>query len=218
MTVYLLFMGMDEFYVGLARGVSAIIGFIGASIYPYAKERYGLWNSGTFALIWQSFFVALAASSFLLSNSTASIFVLTIAVLISRIGLWLFDLCARQIAQETIKESVRGTINSFWQSIVNTFDLSAYAFTMVYSEPQQFGILSCISFSMVFSATLLFIYSSIYREEGSRLLTDETLQITAELNSRKNNNNTIVATAASYGSDDINLLLTKEHIFVNSSS
>lgn len=217
MTVYLLFMGMDEFYVGLARGVSAIIGFIGASIYPYAKERYGLWISGTFALIWQSFFVALAASSFLLSNSTASISVLTIAVLISRIGLWLFDLCARQIAQETIKESVRGTVNSFWQSIVNTFDLSAYAFTMVYSEPQQFGILSCISFSMVFSAALLFIYSSIYREEGSRLLTDETLQITAVLNSRENNNNTQVVTAASYGSDDINLLLTKEHIFMNSS-
>ena len=211
MTVYLLFMGMDEFYVGLARGVSAIIGFVGASIYPCAKERYGLWASGTFALIWQSLFVGIAASSFLLSNSTASISVLTIAVLISRVGLWLFDLCARQIAQETIKEPVRGTINSIWQSIVNTFDLSAYAFTMAYSEPQQFGILSCISFAMVFSAALLFIYSSFHREEDSVLITDETVQIMPELISQENTNNTSVATTASYGSDDINLLLlTKE--------
>jgi len=164
MTVYLLFEGMDEFYVGLARGISALIGFVGASIYPYAKEKFGLWNSGNFALFWQSLFVGIAAASFLLPSAITAVTVLTISVLISRIGLWLFDLCARQIAQETIKESVRGTVNSVWQSIINCFELSAYALTMIYSQPQQFNILSCISFFMVFSAAVTFAYSTIHRE------------------------------------------------------
>jgi hypothetical protein len=35
---------------------------------------------------------------------------------------------------------------------------------MIYSQPQQFNILSCISFFMVFSAAVTFAYSTIHRE------------------------------------------------------
>ena len=167
MTVYLLFMGMTEFNVGVCRGVSAFIGFIGASIYPYAKESFGLWTSGSIALIWQSAFVGVAALSFCLSPSMIAIIVLTVCVLISRIGLWLFDLCARQICQETIRMDARGTVNGMWQSIQNTFELSAYALTMLFSLPQQFSILACISFFMVFSATVNFIVCARYSESSA---------------------------------------------------
>ena len=68
MTVYLLFMGMSEFYVGIARGISAFIGFLGATIYPYFREKYGLWYTGTVAMYWQSFWVGMAAASFFWSS------------------------------------------------------------------------------------------------------------------------------------------------------
>ena len=98
MTVYLLFMGMEEVYVGIARGISAFIGFLGAMIYPYCREKFGLWNSGTIALIWQVFFVGVAASSFFLSSIYYSLLILTVSVLVSRVGLWLFDLSSRQVS------------------------------------------------------------------------------------------------------------------------
>ncbi len=47
--------------------------------------------------------------------------------LFSRTGLWLFDLCVRQIAQETIPEAVRGKVNGQWRSMIAFFEMSAYA-------------------------------------------------------------------------------------------
>jgi len=40
--------------------------------------------------------------------------------------LWLFDLCVRQIAQETIPEAVRGKVNGQWRSMIAFFEMSAY--------------------------------------------------------------------------------------------
>lgn len=105
--------------------------------------------------------MGLAASSFFLSPSVLALTVLTIAVLISRIGLWLFDLCARQICQETIQEKVRGSVNSTWLSITNVFELSAYALTIILSQPSQFVYLSLMSFLMVLSACIMFLFSSV---------------------------------------------------------
>ena len=183
MTVYLIFMGMSEFYVGLARGVSAIIGFLGASIYPFAKEKFGLWLSGTLALVWQATFVGLAALSFTFSSKNLAIAVLTISVLISRVGLWLFDLCARQIAQETIKENVRGSVNGTWQSIINTFELSAYAITMIFPQPNYFWVLSFISFTMVFTAAITFGFAAFNRPNDS---TEYELIISSNNNENEN--------------------------------
>jgi iron-regulated transporter 1 len=131
------------------------------SIYPWAKERLGLWNSGGYALVWQTTFVGIAATSFWFLNSsvTFSLALLTSCVLISRVGLWLFDMCARQIAQETIKENVRGVVNGVWQSVTNTFELSVYLLTMYFSRPQDFGKLSLVSFIMVFSSMTIFLSS-----------------------------------------------------------
>ena len=78
-------------------------------------------------------------------------------------GLWLFDLSSRQICQEAIEEDVRGSVNSIWQSLQNIFELSVYAFTMAFSAPQQFWILSLISFFFVLASLLIFVsnrYSS----------------------------------------------------------
>jgi len=46
--------------------------------------------------------------------------------LFSRTGLWLFDLCARQIAQETIPETARGKVNGQWRSLIALFEVGAY--------------------------------------------------------------------------------------------
>jgi hypothetical protein len=70
--------------------------------------------------------------------------------------LWCFDLCIRQIAQETIAEAYRGIINGKWNSMTAFFDLSSYLLAVTFSTPEQFGLLTLTSALMVCSACVIF--------------------------------------------------------------
>jgi hypothetical protein len=70
--------------------------------------------------------------------------------------LWCFDLCIRQIAQETIVEVYRGIINGKWNSMTAFFDLSSYLLAVTFSKPEQFGLLTFTSAMMVCTAAVIF--------------------------------------------------------------
>jgi hypothetical protein len=59
---------------------------------------------------------------------------IAISVLCSRAGLWMFDLTARQIAQVTIKETVRGRVNGQWKAIISFFDINSKYFDISYNK------------------------------------------------------------------------------------
>ena len=87
------------------------------------------------AAIWfQVCFVAIAAGgTFFCSNAYHGSCIMVVAVLLSRAGLWLFDLCARQISQETLSEKNRGTINGQWQSLIALFSFVSSALVCIFS-------------------------------------------------------------------------------------
>lgn len=58
---------------------------------------------------------------------------LGVVQLLSRTGLWVFDIGARQIAQETIAEQVRGKVNGQWRALIAFFDMLSYALAIVIS-------------------------------------------------------------------------------------
>jgi hypothetical protein len=78
----------------------------------------------------------------------------------SRAGLWLFDLCVRQLAQECIPESHRGRVNGQWKSVVSLFDMMSYVVAMVWSQPEQFVFLTTISATMVAMAFVTYTISN----------------------------------------------------------
>lgn len=53
--------------------------------------------------------------------------------LLSRTGLWMFDLGARQIAQETIPEASRGKVNGQWRSMTAFFEMGGYLLALMFS-------------------------------------------------------------------------------------
>lgn len=115
MTVYLLWAGMSEYWIGISRGISSLTGFLGAFSYPWVKNKIGAWQAGQVAITYQFTLVFLAASSFAWADRHTSAVVTVVCVLLSRVGLWMFDLVARQLAQENIQESVRGKVNGQWR-------------------------------------------------------------------------------------------------------
>lgn len=160
MTVYLRWAGISDYWVGVSRGLSAVFGFAGAWAFPHAKERWGLWQAGQNALWFQFSLVALAASSFYWLPTQSSVVVVIVSVLFSRVGLWMFDLCARQIAQESIQESVRGKVNGTWGAITSFFDMAGYGSALIFSDPASFYILTTISSLMILLAAATFTMSN----------------------------------------------------------
>jgi iron-regulated transporter 1 len=155
--------GISDSLIGASRGVAAIVEIVGASyLYPYFTYHVGVHKAGTLAIWYQCGFVAIAAFSFSFASLDLhdSAKVLIVAVLLSRAGLWMFDRCATQIGQETIKEEVRGIVNSQWTAMFSAFEMLVYIFAMVYYDPSYFYILTTISFIMVFAAAVVYTITS----------------------------------------------------------
>jgi solute carrier family 40 (iron-regulated transporter), member 1 len=178
MMVYLKWSGLQDHWIGVARGIAALSGFLGAFIYPYAKAAMGLVQSGRIFIWWQCILVGIAASSVVVFNgSIYAVKIMVICVLTSRIGLWAFDLCVRQMAQEGVAEVHRGAVNGKWRSLIAFFDLSSYAVAVMCPDPEDFWILTSISAIMIFIAAVTYtvstsescnnfcLYSTILQEE-----------------------------------------------------
>jgi len=79
-------------------------------------------------------------------------------VILSRTGLWGFDLSAQLIIQDEVESDVRGTFSSLEASCQNIFEMLAFMSTIVFPRPEQFKIPAAISASAVATAALLFAY------------------------------------------------------------
>jgi iron-regulated transporter 1 len=79
-------------------------------------------------------------------------------VILSRTGLWGFDLSAQLIIQDEVESDVRGTFSSLEASCQNIFEMMAFLSTIVFPRPEEFKIPALISAGAVTTATLLFGY------------------------------------------------------------
>ena len=167
MTVYIRWGGITDHWIGIFRGMAAITGFAATLIYPCCRARFNLYNLGAMAIVFQAILVAIAASSFYWASSDVVVFVIIYTVLFSRTGLWMFDLCTRQICQEAVPESSRGVVNGQWRALIAFFDMTSYVMALWYHDPKYFGTLCLMSATMVFLALLLFFASNLKNLEGA---------------------------------------------------
>lgn len=164
MTVWLLYAGIEPAVVGGLRAISALSGFSGAAVYPMCRKRWGIYNTGLVAVWLQAVCVvvgslALGYTSLVSSSRHAPyLYVFIIGTLLSRAGLWTFDLVARQMAQETIPDTHRGRVNGTWNAIVSLCDLTAYGLGMVLASAKEFWLLAAIS--AIFVCLAAIVYSS----------------------------------------------------------
>jgi len=159
MTVYLRWAGVSDYWIGISRGLNALFGFTGAALYPYLKVRWGIWVLAQRAIWYQFSMVAFAATSFFWGSQHDINLCIVSGVLFSRIGLWIFDLCARQIAQEMIPENIRGSTNGFWSSITAFFDMSTFVVAIFYPHASDFILLTSISAIVILVAAITFTIS-----------------------------------------------------------
>merc|ERR1711871_1453544 len=156
MTVYIRWAGVSDHWIGVFRGLNALFGFLGATIFPRMRGYFGLVQTGFGAIWYQFILVFIAAASMYICEVQISTWIIMYAVLLSRTGLWVFDLCARQIVQETLAEDVRGRVNGLWASIISFFNMSSFVMSMLNPDPKEFIVLTTISAALVGLAAITY--------------------------------------------------------------
>ncbi|RYP08038.1 hypothetical protein DL765_008932 [Monosporascus sp. GIB2] len=111
-----------------------LLGPLVISTIAIASNIIAIWSALAMNLIW--FFANFHGLG---ANSVASATGLAVAVALSRIGLWCYDLCAQNIVQDEVEPEHRGSFSTVEAGFQNLFELLSYASTIIFSRPDQGG-------------------------------------------------------------------------------
>lgn len=158
MITYLIAIGYTSFGVGAVRAVSTIFELSATWIAPKMQARIGAVRGTLWSSTWQMICLAGGLSWFfagaenIAENKLFAASGLVSAVVLSRVGLWSFDLCVQSIVQEEVNEQSRGAFSTVEASFQNLFELLSYLTTIIFSKANQFQWPATISVIAVYVA------------------------------------------------------------------
>ena len=169
MTTYLLSAGYNSFHIAITRAASVTFEISATWLAPWVMARIGPVRSGIWFINWQMLCLAGAVASFWLVDSPLLAATgLVVGTILSRIGLWGFDLSTQIIVQEEVDSEYRGSFSAIEASWQNLFELLSYATTIVASRPSQFRWPVLSSMVAVYVAGIL--YASFVRNRRGHLI------------------------------------------------
>jgi len=169
MVTYLLSAGYTSFIIALTRTISVVFELSATWIAPRLMKRIHPLRSGMWFLSWQMMWLAFAVAFFWAEQTPiVAASGLVAGTIVSRIGLWGFDLSAQSIIQEEVQSDQRGSFSSTEVAFQNLFELLSYAITIVWSRPDQFRYPIIVSAVAVYAAGGL--YGRFLRKRRGHLL------------------------------------------------
>ncbi|RJE26723.1 iron-regulated transporter [Aspergillus sclerotialis] len=163
MITYLVSVGYTSFHIAAARTGSVAFEISATVISPVVMSKIGPIRAGIWFLSWQSLSLLSATAVFWgVKSGMFAATVLVIGTILSRIGLWGFDLSSQIIVQEEVEPTYRGTFSSIEASFQNAFELCSYAATIIFSRPEQFQwpvLMSCLAVVCAGTLYALFVRS-----------------------------------------------------------
>ncbi|OLN89329.1 Solute carrier family 40 member 1 [Colletotrichum chlorophyti] len=173
MMTFLLSVGYNSFHIGIARTISTVFELSATWAAPKLMSKIGPIRAGIWSLSWQMIWLAAGVGWFFADkaeNRTSSIEAvsgLVGGVILSRVGLWGYDLSAQTIIQGDVDVDHRGAFSSVEASVQSIFELLSYASTVVFSRPEQFQWPIIMSVAAIYAAGGL--YASYVRKRRGHL-------------------------------------------------
>ncbi|KAF4126725.1 solute carrier family 40 (iron-regulated transporter), member 1 [Geosmithia morbida] len=177
MVTYLMAEGYTSTQVSVARTLSVCVEVMATWLGPWLMGRIGPVRAGLWFSSWLAVSLAVAVSLFLLLDEydggggdalPPSSLALVVGAILSRPGLWGFDLCSQLLIQDAVEESDRGAFSMTEAGWQNTFELMSHVSTMIWSDPEQFGIPATASAAAIIGAWIL--YSRFVLQQRGHLL------------------------------------------------
>jgi len=160
MTAWLVASGFRPGYVGVARAIAAISGIGATFVTPRSVQRHGVEVTGLLFIwwMWACIFPSVVAA-FYSTNYEFCLWIVVLGVILSRFGLWGFDLAVTQLLQECVEPSHKiGIVNGTQAALQNAFDALAALSCVLLPDPANFVYLILGSFGAVTIAALLHFY------------------------------------------------------------
>lgn len=157
--------------LGLLRTLSTVSEISSTFIAPRVMSRIGAVRAGIWFLSWQAMWLSSAVGLLWVGSewsSQPSLPVFILGVILSRFGLWSFDLCAQLIIQESVLPAFRGSFSAVEASLQNFFEICAFATTVIFPEPEQFRYPAIISLVALYSSAAF--YAKFVRDQRGHLL------------------------------------------------
>ncbi len=117
------------------------------------------------------------------SHIHISLVLMLMGVIGCRIGLWTFDLAVQQLIQENVVQEERGVVSGVMSAMNSAMDMLHYVLVIVAPRPENFNILTVISFVMV---AIGWLFYSIYVRKSRGHFFHIRDYSTKFLNKRKN--------------------------------
>ncbi|VVT46869.1 uncharacterized protein SAPINGB_P001428 [Magnusiomyces paraingens] len=161
MVSFLLFQGRSPIEVGLLRTVSVICELSTTFLSPWVMGFTGPLYSGAIFILWQvtCLVAGLSLAWPQLGTDPRGALYLVVGVILSRIGLWGFDLSAQVLIQNGVEAENRARFSSAEAACQSFFELVSFAQTMKWSTPQEFKYPAIVSMiSVIIAALVYFVY------------------------------------------------------------
>lgn len=156
MTATLEWEGIPAYVIGIARGISAVVGIAATFTYPFLESKISTLRTGLWSIWSQWSFLLLCVGSIWVKNGVSSAYMLMGGVATSRLGLWMFDLAVIQQMQDQVPNSDRCIVGGVQNSIQSAMDLLGYVMGVIVPNPEHFWGLILISFTVVTLAAILY--------------------------------------------------------------
>eukprot|EP00887_Chlorella_sp_A99_P000187 scaffold13.g187.t1 len=173
MTAYLKWLGMPEAELSVYRGLGAVSGIAATVVFPHAQRWVGLLVAGA-ASAWLQWVCVVAATAPSLAaalgagvGGAAARYALVGGLVLSRFGLWSFDLCANQLIQELVPPGQLGAVAGCQGALQSGFQMLAYVAGVVVWQPQRFPLLMAGSCAAVTLAAATFSGVAAARRRGA---------------------------------------------------
>lgn len=163
MTAWLAASGFHAGHLGAARAVAALSGMLSTATTPRIVPGLGVETAGL-RYIWFMWLCILPCTlaAFYASINANFLWIIIVSVIVSRFGLWGFDLCVTQLLQERIEPLEKiGEVNGVQVALQNAFDALAALSCVILPNPDTFCYLILGSFGSVTIAALL--HTSLWR-------------------------------------------------------
>lgn len=158
MTTYLLTVGFNSVDISLMRLASVALELSATCAAPILMRKIGAVRSGLWFINEQLVAIILAVILFHGNDPStkAAGTVLAIGVILSRIGLWGYDLSVQYLVQEDAPVSARGSFSAVEASLQSVFELLSFAVTMAFAKPEQFQVPVLVSAGAVGLSAVIF--------------------------------------------------------------
>ncbi|KFA71870.1 hypothetical protein S40288_07727 [Stachybotrys chartarum IBT 40288] len=140
MVAFLLALGYSSFSVSIARMISTLAELSATWISPVAIKRLGNVRTAGISVTWQTACLTVGIVYFFFGSQFAVVG-LVVGVILSRIGLWVFDLSVHNIIQnieKVVEDDDRGAFSTAEASVHNLFEMFSYITTIVFAKPEEF--------------------------------------------------------------------------------